>query len=576
MKCPHCGQEHPDNSKFCSETGKPLQSQTKKCPNCEYKNVPIEAKFCPRCGNPFSESTKSANNISNLVIMLETGGFDEFKFIDKNCNLLYDKPFKWEEHRCIRENFDKRTAISDPIITDNSKAYYISNTGKLIEICTYNNQCKIKESIYGQYILVVQSRSAILYKKDSQIGLILISQFRLKYEVYSFDIVGDYISLFYNDGFTSINIKTGDKLDIPGYKYSMLLAISGNETITLASNDSEQPDSYVVLGKDENIIHSFPKGGYLPNGNSDNPNIIIRHINTMGLMGLVSFYGEEVIPPYFYNITNQDENHLLLHIGDPYRKWKNRILEYDLSDRSFISNCYLDDKQKIRCRREKLPRSFDELDEFLKAYRFGFGNSSDLMIEDEEAIIRRTDKKVIYHMDEDEYPIGASDSLKRFGMYDREYITIYDNEGKVLYEHHASEVIGNPRLYDNGIVLFFDCEMKELCIIDEELKLTIVQTDNNYAGEHDVISTNCIAVSFWVGQKQVYKLYNIRGELILPEEMNVISWKKFNEHFVILDIANSETEKALCYNEKRGVLLNLQDNKFEQIPIPYVNAYILK
>ncbi|WP_294454063.1 zinc ribbon domain-containing protein [uncultured Bacteroides sp.] len=576
MKCPYCGQEHPDDSKFCSETGKPLQSQTKKCEKCGYENVPVEAKFCPRCGNPFSASTKSANNISNLVIMLETGGFDEFKFIDKNCNLLYDKPFKWEEHRCIRENFDKRTAISDPIITDNSKAYYISNTGKLIEICTYNNQCKIKESIYGQYILVVQSRSAILYKKDSQIGLILISQFRLKYEVYSFDIVGDYISLFYNDGFTSINIKTGDKLDIPGYKYSMLLAISGNETITLASNDSEQPDSYVVLGKDENIIHSFPKGGYLPNGNSDNPNIIIRHINTMGLMGLVSFYGEEVIPPYFYNITNQDENHLLLHIGDPYRKWKNRILEYDLSDRSFISNCYLDDKQKIRCRREKLPRSFDELDEFLKAYRFGFGNSSDLMIEDEEAIIRRTDKKVIYHMDENEYPIGASDSLKRFGMYDREYITIYDNEGKVLYEHHASEGIDNPRLYDNGIVLFFDCEMKELCIIDEELKLTIVQTDNNYAGEHDVISTNCIAVSFWVGQKQVYKLYNIKGELILPKEMNVISWKKLNERFVILDIANSETEKALCYNEKRGVLLNLQDNKFEQIPIPYVNAYILK
>lgn len=79
-----------------------------------------------------------------------------------------------------------------------------------------------------------------------------------------------------------------------------------------------------------------------------------------------------------------------------------------------------------------------------------------------------------------------------------------------------------------------------------------------------------------MGQKRVYKLYNISGELILPEEMNVISWKKINEQFVILDIANCETEKALCYNEKRGVLLNLQDNKFEQIPIPYVNAYILK
>lgn len=54
MKCPYCGQEHPDNSKFCSVTGKPLQSQTKKCENCRYENVPIEAKFCPRCGSDFT------------------------------------------------------------------------------------------------------------------------------------------------------------------------------------------------------------------------------------------------------------------------------------------------------------------------------------------------------------------------------------------------------------------------------------------------------------------------------------------------------------------------------------------
>lgn len=55
MKCPYCGQEHPDNYKFCPETAKPLALQIKICGNsaCKYENVPIEAKFCPRCGWAF-------------------------------------------------------------------------------------------------------------------------------------------------------------------------------------------------------------------------------------------------------------------------------------------------------------------------------------------------------------------------------------------------------------------------------------------------------------------------------------------------------------------------------------------
>lgn len=70
MKCPYCGQEHPDDFMFCPISGQPLKQQTKKCPSCEYGNVPIEAKFCPRCGNPFSESTKSANDTSSSIVKL--------------------------------------------------------------------------------------------------------------------------------------------------------------------------------------------------------------------------------------------------------------------------------------------------------------------------------------------------------------------------------------------------------------------------------------------------------------------------------------------------------------------------
>jgi len=53
MKCPHCGQEHPDNTKFCPHTGKKLDKQSITCSNpaCDYRlPLPNSAKFCPNCG----------------------------------------------------------------------------------------------------------------------------------------------------------------------------------------------------------------------------------------------------------------------------------------------------------------------------------------------------------------------------------------------------------------------------------------------------------------------------------------------------------------------------------------------
>ncbi len=31
MKCPYCCQEHPDNAKFCMETGQKLEPQKRAC-----------------------------------------------------------------------------------------------------------------------------------------------------------------------------------------------------------------------------------------------------------------------------------------------------------------------------------------------------------------------------------------------------------------------------------------------------------------------------------------------------------------------------------------------------------------
>ena len=67
MKCPYCGQEHPDDFKFCPISGQSLAPQTKVCgnPACKYSNVPIEAKFCPRCRFDFSQESFQEDNVNN-------------------------------------------------------------------------------------------------------------------------------------------------------------------------------------------------------------------------------------------------------------------------------------------------------------------------------------------------------------------------------------------------------------------------------------------------------------------------------------------------------------------------------
>lgn len=72
MRCPYCGQEHPDDFKFCSEIGKSI-SQLKACTNPDCPDfgkhiLPAEAKFCPRCGQSLyrdvqkEQERENANN----------------------------------------------------------------------------------------------------------------------------------------------------------------------------------------------------------------------------------------------------------------------------------------------------------------------------------------------------------------------------------------------------------------------------------------------------------------------------------------------------------------------------------
>ena len=91
MKCPYCGQEHPDNAKFCMETGQKLEPQKRACQNKECPDfgaaiLPLEAKFCPRCGHPVGGISESdsmnpdilefeVEDVSFKMILVEHGSF---------------------------------------------------------------------------------------------------------------------------------------------------------------------------------------------------------------------------------------------------------------------------------------------------------------------------------------------------------------------------------------------------------------------------------------------------------------------------------------------------------------------
>ena len=100
MKCPHCGQEHPDDFLLCPYTGNPLASKTKICgnPACKYSNVPIEAKFCPRCGTPFSLREENLFNkqrdisLSQIVI-----------FCSRDCSIQIGQGHWTENNDFLRE-----------------------------------------------------------------------------------------------------------------------------------------------------------------------------------------------------------------------------------------------------------------------------------------------------------------------------------------------------------------------------------------------------------------------------------------------------------------------------------------
>lgn len=54
MKCPYCGDQHPDQAVFCPKTGKTI-NQHEVCRNCG-ASLPPDVSFCPVCGASITAS----------------------------------------------------------------------------------------------------------------------------------------------------------------------------------------------------------------------------------------------------------------------------------------------------------------------------------------------------------------------------------------------------------------------------------------------------------------------------------------------------------------------------------------
>lgn len=77
MKCPYCNQNHPDDTKYCPQTGKQIKQQLLSCLNskCKYfgKHIlPLDTHYCPDCGTPMHDIPSGGDISVHDIILGQT------------------------------------------------------------------------------------------------------------------------------------------------------------------------------------------------------------------------------------------------------------------------------------------------------------------------------------------------------------------------------------------------------------------------------------------------------------------------------------------------------------------------
>ena len=116
MKCPHCGQEHSDNTNFCPETGKKIEVSQDRAgeliactnPSCSdfgKRILPSDSKFCPTCG----ASLKKCSDVVSILLSLhdDTLGETNIYDIDAEEYVKSDSPMLRNEKAISINNYTK-------------------------------------------------------------------------------------------------------------------------------------------------------------------------------------------------------------------------------------------------------------------------------------------------------------------------------------------------------------------------------------------------------------------------------------------------------------------------------------
>lgn len=229
MKCPHCGQEHPDNFQFCPNTGQRLTPQFKACINKQCLDygkyiLPLDSRFCPSCGkvldNQIGENavnvlpTPHVDNLDSFVI---EGAVvkPERKKIEVN-DLVYFicDEFLKEKHVDWRKNSSMLKTV-----TDIAKKYI-------------DNDSLFNGDIYIPYVVNYDSTGRPVHQTN-----FVVEQGRLKYifreEVFeNYDEDWKYMNLFSNGAILKRNKGKYALVESDGH---VLLPCNNNEIMELKS-----------------------------------------------------------------------------------------------------------------------------------------------------------------------------------------------------------------------------------------------------------------------------------------------------------------------------------------------------
>lgn len=353
MKCPHCGQTHSDDTKFCPQTGKKLESPFWLCenPKCNFRlPLPLSANFCPNCRWQKLNSSNNVGESSGVLFMTDSESgiilFDvNGNIIEKNLLLVSgDKIENWDFHY-IRESgerfvIDTANKSHNLILVtkhDTEQLYIVSSKG-LITVCDYTNGKNMQEQNYNyskfcktknKYIQVGDfDRKISSFYEYNNGTVVKLFEFNLEYDKTLDDVI-TYFKYATNNKFGlwhnplkflqeesdcyPLEIKTGKYVRFNSYKW-VAYAFSSKEgdyfcaSKTMPTDENSSQINLDLVDANGNFMFSlgskFPTaylGEYRFEYGMSPCTTIFPVVDVIGNTGFMDIDGKVILPPASYS-----------------------------------------------------------------------------------------------------------------------------------------------------------------------------------------------------------------------------------------------------------------------------------